>query len=110
MHEVNVGGDRSEGNKETEPESTHLVVRRPSLLAKGELGILFQVSALGSPFSFPHAGNTLLLTHSFFTWRMKKVTALALLSNHTLLRLMTPKSPNLEVYSLSFRIAFSTDG
>lgn len=53
MHEVNVGGDRSEGNKETEPESTHLVVRRPSLLEEGELGILFQVSALGSPFSFP---------------------------------------------------------
>lgn len=50
-------------------------------------------------FFFLHAGNTLLLAHVFFTG-LKKATALALLSNQTLLRFLTPKSLSLEIQLL----------
>ena len=95
---MNVDADQSGDNKKRGPESTCLMVGRPSFLEKGEQAILFQVSPLGSHFLCLMQKIPSIST--FFTRRMKKAMALALQSNHTLLRLMMPKSLNLEVQLL----------
>lgn len=96
--------DWSGDNKEiepTEPPNSSAWQRGAPPFWREESSIwLFQASPLESLFSFLHTGNTLPSAHSFFTWRTQKAFVLALLSNHTLLRLMTPKPLNLEVQLL----------
>ena len=92
---VGGGSTNSKGN---EPESSGLM-RSPSLPERGELDSFLPRHCL-DPHSLSSCRNYPLLAHSIFTWRMQKASTLALLSNHTLLRWMRPKSLNLEVQLL----------